>query len=67
MSTRCPSCHADADGHLTRKDGTLRAHRRPSSIPGGIASAACPGSGQRPEDTPIPPWVTVAYGLKKES
>lgn len=61
MATRCPSCHADADGTLTRKDGTLRAHRRPTPIKGGVAAAECAGAGQRPEPTPTPSWVAAAY------
>jgi hypothetical protein len=60
MSTRCPDCHADADG-LMRRDGTLRAHRRPVLIRGGIASADCTGVGRAPEPTPIPTWIAEAF------
>lgn len=62
MPTRCPVCHVDA-GPLARKDGTLRAHRRPALIRGGIAAADCAGAGSLPEATPTPSWMAEAFNL----
>lgn len=54
----CPECGRDVSTWLTRQ-GTIRRHSRPSPIPGGIASAPCPG--KTPAAPDVPDWIREAY------
>lgn len=57
---QCPECGKDVDNWLTR-DGVVRNHRRPVTIPGGVASATYPGSGAVPEEAAVPAWNREAF------
>jgi hypothetical protein len=58
----CPECRRDIP---VRRDHLVRKHSRPVEIPGGLASARCPGSDKPPVHDRMPAWMRDAFGIER--